>query len=136
MTKKKHDRSEVQRISLEDSLKKMTTGEIRLGPIRRTSFPPGMAAAIHDVYHRAGRYHISSYEAFELCFCRDTNPEQEIAIWQLIAKAAELYWAENPTADRQETVSTLCLLSMGASLEGRLQEIWFSVLSGGDSSRH
>jgi hypothetical protein len=130
VAKKKHDRSEVQGTSLEGFLKKMTTGEIRQGPIRRTSFPPGMEAAIYDVYHRAGRYHVSSYEAFELGFCPDTNPEQEIVIWQLIAKAAEIYWAENPTADRQETVRTLCLLSMGASFGGRLQEIWFSLLAG------
>jgi hypothetical protein len=135
MAKKKHDRSGVRHISLEAFLKKMTTGEIRQGPIRRTRFPPEMAAAIHDVYHRVGRYHISSYEAFELGFCRDTNPQQEIAIWQLIAKAAEIYWAERPTADRQETVMTLCLLSMGASLGGRLQAIWSSVLTGGDRSR-
>jgi hypothetical protein len=136
MAKKKHDRSEAQHISLGDLLKKMATGEIRQGPIRRTSFPPEMEAAIRDVYHRAGRYHIQSYEEFELCLCRDSNPEQEIAAWRLIAKAAETYWAENPTADRQETVATLCLLSMGASLGGRLQEIWISVSTGGTGSRH
>ena len=114
---------EVRQLS-EEEFKKL-----KPGPVRHGELTPDFTERVRALYRRVGHLMYSSFEQWELGFCRDTHPEREIMVWETIADALEAYLAEDPDASIKQTLGQLVSLSMGAkpktedAKNRRLQEL-------------
>jgi hypothetical protein len=61
--------------------------QLRPGPIRHDSLSPELLAQIKAVFDVIGPYIGSTLEHFEIGFMRDSNPEDEVAVWCSITAA-------------------------------------------------
>ena len=99
---------EVRHLSREEFKK------LKPGPVRHEELTPELTERARSLYERVGHLMYSSFEQWELGFCRDTHPEREIMVWEAIADALEAYLTENPDAIIDKTLGQLVSLSMGA----------------------
>src|SRR5437870_2838057 len=65
--------------------------DLKAAPIRCESFSPELSQRIEVTYREIGHYQEPTLEQWELGFMRETNPESEVAIWEVLAKAFRLY---------------------------------------------
>jgi hypothetical protein len=65
--------------------------KLRPGPVRHSQLPPDLTERVRSLYARVGSLMHPTFEQWELGFCRDAHPEQEIALWEVIATAFEAY---------------------------------------------
>lgn len=61
--------------------------KLRPGPIRHESLSPDLLEHIQAVYDVVGPYLSTTLEQFEIGFMRETNPEDEVAVWASITAA-------------------------------------------------
>jgi hypothetical protein len=136
--KKKKIKIIERRMTVEELCHKFKSGELRLGPIRHQTLPPALLQEIRRLWHSIGKASQGdgSLEQWEVGFMRDTNPDQEILVWQRIERATKLYLADKPDADLGDTVNAFALLSFGA--EGpdlpRYQRYWDEARDSGPLS--
>ena len=57
------------------------------GPIRHETLSPDLLDHIQAVYDVVGPYLSTTLEQFEIGFMRETNPEDEVAVWASITAA-------------------------------------------------
>lgn len=73
------------------SIETVRFSQIRPAPIRHESLPADLLPRIEATYRAIGHYQCPSLEQWELGFMRDTNPEGEVAVWEVLAKAFHIY---------------------------------------------
>jgi hypothetical protein len=73
------------------SIEPVCFSDIQQAPIRHESLANDLMPRIEATYRAIGHYQCPSLEQWELGFMRDTNPESEVAVWEVLAKAFQLY---------------------------------------------
>ncbi len=91
--------------------------DIKPGPIRHSKLPPDLTDQARSLYDRAGHFMYPSFEQWELGFCRDTHPERELAVWEIIATTFETYLAEHPASDQERLLGRVVGISMGGTFK-------------------
>ena len=104
------------------SVETVRLSDIQQGPIQHESLPEDLMPRIEATYRAIGHYQCPSLEQWELGFMGDMIPEGEVAIWEVLAKAFQLFkqkcW-KGKRLRREEAksiISTLSLISMGQPL--------------------
>jgi len=104
------------------SIQCIRLADVKASPIRRESFPPELSRRIEATYREIGHYQEPTLEQWELGFMRETNPENEVAVWEVLAKAFRSYrqkcWKGGRLKRReaQQIIAHLCMISMGQPL--------------------
>jgi hypothetical protein len=104
------------------SVQQVRLSELRPGTIRHESFSPELSQRIAATYREIGHYQEPTLEQWELGFMRDANPEGEVAVWEVFAKAFRLFkqkcWKSGRMKRQQarEIISILCLISAAQPL--------------------
>ena len=114
------------RMTVGELMEKMEKGEFLPGPIRHRTLPPALLTEIQRLWYSVGKAFFGdrgNMEQWELCFIRDCDPSKEVMVWQRIERASRRYMADHPAADLGETVTRICLCSMGA-LVAEYHEYW------------
>jgi hypothetical protein len=73
------------------SIKLVRLSDIHQAPIRHQSLAKDLMPRIEATYRAIGHYQCPSLEQWELGFMRDTDPESEVAVWEVLAKAFQFY---------------------------------------------
>jgi hypothetical protein len=91
-------------------------GNIQSGPIRHASLSPELLALAASVFELIGPYLNTTLEQFEISLMRDSNPEDEIAIWASITAAwldyHETHEVTQPQ-DEKKLLAALILITTG-----------------------
>lgn len=94
---------------------------IQPGPIRHESLSPELLDHVQAVYNLIGPFLDTTLERFELNLMRDSDPEQEVAIWCRITAAwisyHDKYLGGALSADDEEKklIAALIAISTGAT---------------------
>ena len=98
---------------------KVDPRQLRPGPIRHGSLPPGLLEQIKAVYDLIGPYLNMTLEQFEIGFMRDMHPESEVALWCSITAAWLAYHEEFlndetlPEEEERKLLGALIAISTG-----------------------
>jgi hypothetical protein len=96
--------------------KRIKLSNLKEGPIRHTELPAALVARIKAYKRILDDADPTTLEQAIDNFKRDSNPENELVIWERIASTYQLYLTENPTTDfatRREVCAVLIGASMG-----------------------
>ena len=91
------------------------------GPLQHTTLPPMLLARIrriHDVFHDVFKQSLADWiEGFQ----RDMHPENEVILWEAMARAFQAYLADKKLSQpaRQEVFSLLIQYTSCASVDPR-----------------
>ena len=100
--------------------------QLRPGPIRNESWPPGLLVQIKAVFDVIGPYIKMTLEEFEIGFMRDMHPESEVSLWVRIAKAWLAYHEDflgdetQPHEEERNLLGALIAISSGVEDETKL----------------
>jgi hypothetical protein len=98
-------------------MKKLQPSDLHKGPIRHSVLSDSFVDRIKAFKAILSDVDPTSIETAIDNFKRDTHPEEEIAIWELIANTYQLFLSHNPISDpeiRKETFAVLVGASMGS----------------------
>jgi hypothetical protein len=100
------------------------SSEISRRPIvQHTSIPPDLQPRIKSIYDAVARYIYPSFERWEFEWLCEMDMDGEIAVWEQIAQAFQIYHEKAMLPIRefdaeQRLVSHLCSLSLGKRPKG------------------
>ena len=95
---------------------------LKPGPVRHGQLSPDLTERARSLYARVGHLMYPTFEQWELGFCRDTHPEREIAVWEVIASTFDAYLAEHPDVDQKRIVGELGAISAGGKFKHENRE--------------
>jgi len=84
-----------------------------VGHICHEQLSPESEQVCREVYASVGRFLEPSFEQWELGFLRETNPEQELRVWQAIAESFAAYTAEHPDCEQLTAICSFVAISLG-----------------------
>ena len=96
---------------------RLRPSDLHKGPIRHQVLPDGFVDRIKAFKAIFRDVDPTSLETAIDNFKRDTNPEEELAIWERIANTYQLFLSHNPGSDpavRKEIFAVLIGASMGS----------------------
>jgi hypothetical protein len=103
-------------------IEKIPVKDIKPGPIRhKQGLSPLLERTARDLFSRVGHFVYPSFEQWELGFMRDMQPWREVLIWEVIARAFDLYSAKHPDADGDRVVGVLSAISTGHVFENETE---------------
>ncbi|QDV43891.1 hypothetical protein Enr13x_37510 [Stieleria neptunia] len=95
--------------------------KLQPGPIRHESLSPELLDQVQALYDVIGPFLDTTLEQFEVNLMRDSNPEQEVAIWCCITAAWISYHdryvgeVELPDEEEKNLIAALIAISTGAT---------------------
>jgi hypothetical protein len=94
-----------------------------VGPLRWRQLPPNLEARARALYYSCGLYLMPTFEQWEVGFCREETPEEEIRIWEAIDAAFRDYSARRELSHdlAEEVVYSLLCISLGIEKDDPLQ---------------
>jgi hypothetical protein len=96
--------------------------DIKRAPLRHEQLADDLLKRIEATYRAIGHFHCPTLEQWELGFMEDMNPESEVAIWEVLAKAFQLYKEKCWKSGRlkreraRKLVAALTMISWGQPL--------------------
>ena len=96
--------------------KRIKPSDLRKGPIRHTELSAALVARIKAYKRILDDVDAATLQQTIDNFKRDSNPENELVVWERIAGTYQLYLTENPTTDfatRRDVYAVLVGASMG-----------------------
>lgn len=98
--------------------------QISKGPVIHEQLPNHLVSALRWIYrHVHGCLCDSTFEQFELDFCRDDDPEQEVAAWMRMTIAALEYTDRYPASTKCNVLRRMLAISMGVRPDDDKYEI-------------
>jgi hypothetical protein len=95
------------------STERVKIEDIQPGPIRHEQVDALLPVIRWTWRHLKQYLHVSTFEAWELGFTRDTNPGKEVGLWARMAYAFLEFTLKNPGVDKATVYKAIVSISVG-----------------------